>query len=45
LTNNVIFTGGFSTLLPGNGFKELYNRLGRDVNPLIAGFMEMVLQF
>jgi hypothetical protein len=45
LTNNVIFTGGFSTLLPGNGFKELYNRLGRDVNPLIAGFMEMVLLF
>jgi N-acyl-D-amino-acid deacylase len=45
LTNNVIFTGGFATLLPGQGFKQLYNRLGRDVNPLIAGFLEMVLQF
>jgi hypothetical protein len=45
LTNNVIFTTGFATLLPGQGFKQLYNRLGRDVNPLIAGFLEMVLQF
>jgi hypothetical protein len=45
LTNNIIFTGGFATLLPGQGFKQLYNRLGRDVNPLIAGFLEMVLLF
>lgn len=45
LTNNVIFTAGFATLLPGQGFKQLYNRLNRDVNPLIAGFIEMILQF
>ena len=45
LTNNVIFTCGVSTLLPGQGFKQLYNKLGQDVNPLLAGFIEMVLQF
>ena len=29
LSNNVIFTFGVSTLLPGRGFKQLYNRFLR----------------
>jgi hypothetical protein len=45
LSNNVIFTFGVSTLLPGRGFEQLYNRLGHDVNPLFAGFVEMNLAF
>ena len=45
LSNNVIFTTGVSSLLPGRGFKQLYGRLGHDVNPLFAGFIEMNLVF
>jgi hypothetical protein len=45
LSNNVIFTFGVSTLLPGRGFKQLYNRFRDDVNPLFAGFAEMNLTF
>jgi hypothetical protein len=32
-------------LLPGNGFKDLYNRFQKDVNPLAAVFMELVLTY
>jgi hypothetical protein len=45
LSNNVIFTAGFATLIPGNGFKQLHNNLGKDVNTLVAGFIEMNLLF
>jgi len=45
LSNNIIFTFGVSTLLPGRGFKQLYNRFRNDVNPLFAGFAEMNLVF
>ena len=49
LTNNVIFLGGVSTLLPANGFKQLYNGLDisgiKKVPPLLAAFVEMVLAF
>lgn len=45
LSNNVIFTAGIATLLPGQGFKQLYNNLGREVNTLVAGFIEMNLAF
>jgi hypothetical protein len=45
LSNNVILSFGVSALLPGRGFKQLYNRLGRDVNPLGAAFIEANLAF
>ncbi len=45
LSNNVIFTYGVSSLIPGRGFRELYNRLGKDVDTLFAGFVEMNLTF
>jgi hypothetical protein len=45
LSNNVILRFGLATLLPGRGFKEIYNRLGRDVNPLGAAFIEANLVF
>jgi hypothetical protein len=45
LSNNVIFRIGVAGLLPGRGFKEIYNRLGRDVNPLGMGFIETNLVF
>ena len=45
LSNNVIFKMGVAGLLPGRGFKEIYNRLGHDVNPLGMMFMETTLLF
>jgi hypothetical protein len=45
LSNNVIFKFGVAGLIPGQGFREIYNRLGRSVNPLGMGFMEMNLVF
>lgn len=45
LNNNILMTFGVSTLLPGRGFKDLYNDLGRDVSPLFAGFLDLILTF
>lgn len=45
LSNNVILTCGVSTLLPGKGFKQLYNRFSDPVNPLGAAFIEAILTY
>lgn len=45
LTNNVILKAGAAGLFPGRGFKQIYNRLGRDVNPLAQLFVEANLAF
>jgi hypothetical protein len=45
LSNNIIFTAGVMTLLPGRGFKQLYGHLDKDVDPLLAGFVEMILTY
>lgn len=45
LNNNVIITGGISTLLPGAGFRQLYASLDGDVDPLVAAFMQMTLLY
>jgi hypothetical protein len=46
LSNNVIMRFGVSTLLPGRGFRDLYNNLTADVNsPLWAGFLEVTLAY
>lgn len=45
LNNNVIVMAGVSTLIPGGGFRQLYNRLNGHVNPLIAGFIEVTLTY
>lgn len=45
LNNNVIFTAGLMGLIPGRGFKQLYGHFDRDVNGLVAGFIEMVLTY
>ena len=31
--------------LPGSGFEDLYNRFGEEVDPMAAGFLEMVLTY
>lgn len=39
-TNNIIFTGGVSTLIPGGGFKEIATR-----DDLYAGFLEVAFTY
>jgi len=45
LNNNAIIVAGVSTLLPGAGFKDLYNPLVGKVDPLAAGFMDVVFTY
>jgi hypothetical protein len=45
LSNNIIVTCGFSTLVPGSGFKALYNKKNESVDPQVAGFLELNLNF
>lgn len=45
LSNNVIVTCGFSTLVPGAGFKALYNKFKENVDPLVAGFVQMTVTY
>ncbi|MDB5311700.1 MAG: hypothetical protein JWO38_5902 [Gemmataceae bacterium] len=45
LNNNAILMGGLGMLLPGGGFRELYNKKDAKVPPLLDGFVEMVFTF
>lgn len=45
LNNNAIVMGGASALIPGGGFRQLYNKKDSKVNPLMSLFMELILQF
>lgn len=44
-TNNIQFTLGVSTLVPGDGFKALYNNKDDTVDPPVAMFFQSVLQY
>jgi hypothetical protein len=41
LSENIVATFGIASLIPGKGFKEIYDRFGKEVNALVAGFMEL----
>ncbi len=45
LSNNIILTAGLMTLIPGRGFKQLYGHFDKDVDPLVAGFIELNLTY
>ncbi|MCI0460250.1 MAG: hypothetical protein L0Z62_25135 [Gemmataceae bacterium] len=45
LNNNIIFKFGIAGLIPGAGFKTLFNDRFDNVDPLIAGFAEAILLF
>ncbi len=45
LSNNVIFKFGIAALLPGRGFKQIYDDLGKAAPPMGQIFTEMNLQF
>ncbi len=44
-SNNIQFTLGLSTLIPGDGFKNLYNNKTDTVDPLVAAFFQSILQY
>jgi hypothetical protein len=45
LSNNVVMTFGISALLPGQGFRDLYDKFNNDVDAMLAGFLELNLTF
>jgi len=45
LNNNVILTAGVASLLPGEGFQELYDNFNRRVDFLAAGFVDLTLRY
>jgi hypothetical protein len=45
LNNNVIFEFGLATLLPGQGFRDLYDKFNHPVDALVAGFAQVKLEY
>jgi hypothetical protein len=45
LNDNLIFLAGVSTLIPGSGFKEIYNPLVGEVDPLLGSFIQLVATY
>jgi hypothetical protein len=45
LNNNAIILGGLAMLVPGGGFRQLYNKKDTKVPPLLDGFIEMIFTY
>ena len=45
LNNNIIMVGGVSCLIPGGGFRDLYNPIVGNVDTLSAGFFNLILTY
>jgi len=45
LNNNAIILGGIAALVPGGGFRQLYNKKDAKVPVLLDGFIEMVFTY
>lgn len=45
LSNNVQFATGVNTLVPGDGFKDLYNNFGTTAPSLVSAFLQMTVQY
>ncbi len=45
LNNNVVMLGGFSTLIAGDGFKDLFQNLNGQMRNPVAAFLETVFEF
>lgn len=44
-SNNIIFEGGISGLIPGTGFRDLYDPLVGNVDALFAAFLDIILTY
>jgi hypothetical protein len=45
LSENVLFVGGVQMLIPGQGFRDIYDPFNGRVNALLAGFLNVVFTF
>jgi hypothetical protein len=45
LSENVVLLSGISMLIPGQGFRNLYNNFDSRVDTLVAGFANLLLAF
>jgi hypothetical protein len=45
LSNNVIFKLGLAALVPGQGFRDLYNNIRVDINTMYAAFTDIEFAF
>lgn len=45
LNNNLIVTAGISGLIPGDGFKDIYNPIAGSVDTMFASFMNILVQY
>ena len=45
LSDNVLFVGGVQMLIPGQGFRDIYDSFNGRVNALVAGFINVVFTF
>ena len=45
MSENVLFVGGVQMLIPGQGFRDIYDSFNGRVNALVAGFINVVFTF
>ncbi|MFI5456225.1 MAG: hypothetical protein ACHRXM_12325 [Isosphaerales bacterium] len=45
LSENILWVGGVQMLVPGQGFRDIYNSFNGRVDALLAGFMHVVFRF
>jgi hypothetical protein len=45
LSENVVFVSGVQMLIPGQGFRDIYNSFNDRVNALVAGFINVIFTF
>jgi hypothetical protein len=45
LSENIVFLGGVQMLIPGQGFRDIYNDFNNRVGSLVAGFINAVFLF
>jgi hypothetical protein len=45
LNNNIMLEFGIATLIPGQGFQDLYDKFNHPVEALVAGFAQVKLEY
>jgi hypothetical protein len=45
VSENVLFIGGVQMLIPGAGFRDIYNNFNSEVGSLVAGFINAIFTF
>ena len=44
-SENITFIGGVQMLIPGQGFRDIYNNFDNRIGSLVAGFLTMIAAF